>query len=263
MEDIEKAIKLYEKTTYSKQHPVCLKGSKIRITNTEPGASLNIGDIVEISDFKCNVDIDGDNIKPSARFCGRLLGSNSSNDWYSGYEWELFNCDVAVSRLLNDIDQYKLRLQKDYEHWIKMKEKEYNDSIIIQKIEDSRQDIVTSIDSLINKMNNSNGNQIECLEKRLDNIERYSIIAAKTMITIEEAAIITGLSKSWLYKATCNHTIPYYKPNGKTIYFDRGELDSWMKQNRIATKDEIERIADDYIRNNSQPNGWPKKKRKK
>lgn len=54
--------------------------------------------------------------------------------------------------------------------------------------------------------------------QRLDRIERYSIIAAKQVLTLEEVAFITGLSRSWIYKATSNHTIPHYKPNGKQIY---------------------------------------------
>jgi excisionase family DNA binding protein len=98
----------------------------------------------------------------------------------------------------------------------------------------------------------------EKIIEQLNRIERYSIIAAKTMITIDEAAIVTGLSKSWLYKATCNHTIPHYKPNGKTIYFDRTELDSWMKQNRISTSQEAELAANTYMMNNTGRNGHKK-----
>ena len=38
--------------------------------------------------------------------------------------------------------------------------------------------------------------------QQLDRIERYSIIAAKQVLTLEEVAFFTGLSKSWIYKAT-------------------------------------------------------------
>ncbi|MDR0661208.1 MAG: helix-turn-helix domain-containing protein [Prevotellaceae bacterium] len=60
-------------------------------------------------------------------------------------------------------------------------------------------------------------------------------------------ALLTELSKSWLYKATCSRTIPFYQPNGKQIYFDRTEVENWMKQNRVATKQEIEQEATTYI----------------
>ncbi len=98
----------------------------------------------------------------------------------------------------------------------------------------------------------------EKIIEQLNRIERYSMIAAKSMLTIDEAAIFTGLSKSWLYKATCTHTLPHYKPNGKIIYFDRSELDAWMKQNRIGTAEEAEKAANDYMVSSTGSNGHRK-----
>lgn len=87
----------------------------------------------------------------------------------------------------------------------------------------------------------------EELREQLDRIERYSLLAAKNVLCLDDVAILTGLSKSHLYKLTCNHQIPHYKPNGKQIYFDRLEIESWMKQNRIATDDEIEQKTTNYL----------------
>lgn len=67
------------------------------------------------------------------------------------------------------------------------------------------------------------------------------------MLTLEDVALLTGLSKSHLYKLTCTHQIPYYKPNGKQIYFDRGEVEAWMKQNRVATQQESDQQAAAYV----------------
>ena len=87
----------------------------------------------------------------------------------------------------------------------------------------------------------------EELREQLNRIERYSLLAAKNVLCLDDVALLTGLSKSHLYKLTCNHQIPHYKPNGKQIYFDRAELEEWMKQNRIATADEIEQKAANYL----------------
>lgn len=46
---------------------------------------------------------------------------------------------------------------------------------------------------------------------------------------------------------THSRKIPFYKPNGKQIYFDRSEIENWMKQNRVAMTDEIETEAVNYI----------------
>lgn len=83
-------------------------------------------------------------------------------------------------------------------------------------------------------------------KSQLDRIERYSLLAAKNVLTLDDVALLTKLSKSYLYKQTCSHQIPHYKPNGKQIYFDRAEVEGWMKQNRIATTQEIEQTAATY-----------------
>lgn len=82
---------------------------------------------------------------------------------------------------------------------------------------------------------------------RLEAIERYSLLAAKSVLCFDDVVLLTGLSKSHLYKLTCGHQIPHYKPNGKQIYFDRTEVESWMKQNRIATIQEIDQAATNYV----------------
>ena len=85
------------------------------------------------------------------------------------------------------------------------------------------------------------------MEEKLNQILVYSLLAAKNVLTLEDVALLTGLSKSHLYRLTCTHQIPYYKPNGKQIYFDRAEIESWMKQNRVATQQEAEQAAIAYV----------------
>ena len=84
------------------------------------------------------------------------------------------------------------------------------------------------------------------MEEKLNQILIYSLLAAKNVLTLEDVALLTGLSKSHLYRLTCTHQIPYYKPNGKQIYFDRAEIESWMKQNRVATAAEINQQAQEF-----------------
>ena len=87
----------------------------------------------------------------------------------------------------------------------------------------------------------------EKILEKLDKIEKLTILSAKNVLCFNDVAILTGLSKSHLYKLTCSHQIPHYKPNGKQIYFDRTEVENWMKQNKIATTAEIEQAATSYV----------------
>ena len=87
------------------------------------------------------------------------------------------------------------------------------------------------------------------LMERLERIER-GVMMQKNVLTFEEGVLFTGLAKSYLYKLTASGKIPYYKPSGKLIYFDRSELERWMLRNPIKTADEIEQQAVNYCHTN-------------
>ena len=61
----------------------------------------------------------------------------------------------------------------------------------------------------------------------------------KSVLTAQEAALYLGWSISYLYKKTMLRDVPHYKPEGKKLYFDRLELEAWMKRNRVSSKDEL------------------------
>lgn len=94
-------------------------------------------------------------------------------------------------------------------------------------------------------MNTENSN----IQEQLNRIEA-SLLTQKNVLTFDEAANFTGLSKSYLYKLTSAQKIPHYKPAGKIIYFDREELEAWLLQNRVSTSDELENKAQAYCMSN-------------
>lgn len=85
------------------------------------------------------------------------------------------------------------------------------------------------------------------LYKQLDRIEQLTLLSAKNVLSFDDVILLTGFSKSHLYKLTCGQLIPHYKPNGKQIYFDKIELESWLKRNKVKTKDEVEEDALAYL----------------
>lgn len=89
--------------------------------------------------------------------------------------------------------------------------------------------------------------ELQEIKAYLKRIEEYTILAAKNVLCFEDVARLTGMSRSHLYKLTCTHQIPHYKLNGKTLYFDRKEIEAWMKQSRVATEQEIEMRAATYV----------------
>lgn len=88
----------------------------------------------------------------------------------------------------------------------------------------------------------------------LGRMEGYSLLAAKDMLTLDEACILTGLSKGRLYALTSAHKIPYYKPNGKNLYFAKKELNDWLRRNKVATAEEQAADAAAYDLNRTKTN---------
>lgn len=95
----------------------------------------------------------------------------------------------------------------------------------------------------------------EIIEKRLDKIESL-LIGQKDVFTFDECCQYTGISKTYMYKLTCSNRVPHFKPHGKTIYFSKSEIDSWLLKNPIKTTEQLEQEAATYVTS-------PNKKRKK
>lgn len=51
---------------------------------------------------------------------------------------------------------------------------------------------------------------------RWEAIERYSLLAAKNVLCFDDVALLTGFSKSHLYKLTCSHQIPQLQAQRQT-----------------------------------------------
>jgi len=78
------------------------------------------------------------------------------------------------------------------------------------------------------------------IKNELQQIKQYTLLAAKKVLTVPDCAMLTGLSKSRIYKKICAKEIPYYKANGcKNVFFDRDELNAWMLQHRVGTAEEL------------------------
>lgn len=80
-------------------------------------------------------------------------------------------------------------------------------------------------------------NRLSALEKKVgggDEPRKKIIPVKKVMLNVTEAAQFLGLEVSGVRMLTHKKLIPYYKPNGKTMYFDPKELAEWQKRNRQA-----------------------------
>lgn len=83
----------------------------------------------------------------------------------------------------------------------------------------------------------------------LQSLKQLTLLAAKSVLTFEDAVTLTGLSRSSLYKKTSRKEVPHYR-QGKLLYFDKKELEAWMRENKVATVSEIQSEALSYCATN-------------
>jgi excisionase family DNA binding protein len=74
----------------------------------------------------------------------------------------------------------------------------------------------------------------------LEEIKSLITVSNAEFIGIEEASKHLRLSKTYLYSLVHKGKLPFYKPNGKKIYFNKIELNDWIAKSKIKTTEELE-----------------------
>lgn len=74
------------------------------------------------------------------------------------------------------------------------------------------------------------------LEKRVYIIKEY--------LTIDEVAKYLQVSKNTVYRLTSAKEITFFKPNGKTIFINRTDLEKWIGKTPYLSNSDLERQAD-------------------
>ncbi len=82
-------------------------------------------------------------------------------------------------------------------------------------------------------------------QEKMDSIQKL-LSTTKNVLNMDDLSALTGLSKSHLYKLTAGMKIPHYKQS-KHVYFDRQEIENWLKENKIKPLSEIEQNATSYV----------------
>ena len=90
------------------------------------------------------------------------------------------------------------------------------------------------------------------LQERVDKLESICF-ASKEVLNLEEAAAFLGVKKSTLYKMTHLSQVPYYKPAGKLIFFEKSALLDWVRNVKVKSEDEIREEAALHLSSHSVP----------
>lgn len=85
------------------------------------------------------------------------------------------------------------------------------------------------------------------IEKLLESLST-SDYSTKHLMTISEAARFLSLSTSTIYSKVCRMEIPVHK-KGKRLYFEMQELYEWIREGKQKTTEELNKSADEYLKN--------------
>lgn len=85
--------------------------------------------------------------------------------------------------------------------------------------------------------------EVEIIDQ-LAEIKKLTLLGVKSVLTTDDVCLLTGFSKSHIYKLCYSNKIPHYKSaGGKANFFDKTEIENWMKSRRVSTDEELEEAA--------------------
>lgn len=120
-------------------------------------------------------------------------------------------------------------METNIENWVRGLVEDQVKKMIEQQKENVNRDMLRNLIS-------------EEVRKALDN--------DKDLMKIDEASEFLGLSKSYIYKKTMTGEIPFYRPMGKVMYFEKSALIDWIKSHPSRTNQDLTVAANQYVANN-------------
>lgn len=82
--------------------------------------------------------------------------------------------------------------------------------------------------------------------QKLNQLEKLIIGTTKQIFTVDDVVNYTGFSRSYVYKLVHNNILPYSKPNNRTLFFNKKEIDDWLLQNKSKSVSQLEIEANNY-----------------
>jgi excisionase family DNA binding protein len=88
------------------------------------------------------------------------------------------------------------------------------------------------------------------LQQQLNDIKQLIIVQQKELLTVDETAMLLGVSLDHAYRLTSGKSpeIGFYKPKGKIKYIEKAEVLNYMRQNRTDGAMDLETKADQYFK---------------
>jgi len=87
---------------------------------------------------------------------------------------------------------------------------------------------------------------LQDMKAALSRIEKRLDLGEKKVLTVTEVAEMLQLSTDRVYKLVNDRMIPHYRTVTRRIWFDRAEIEDWMKAERVTPDYELMKQAATY-----------------
>lgn len=71
--------------------------------------------------------------------------------------------------------------------------------------------------------------ELRQLQRQVSRLAMVMRMQSNTLLSLDEASLLTGYAKSYLYKLTSNGEIPCYRPTKRRVFIEREELERWIR----------------------------------
>jgi len=82
---------------------------------------------------------------------------------------------------------------------------------------------------------------------KLIHLEKIIMDSSKEILNRKDVSNYTGYSEKYIQKLCQKNIIPHYRPNRKFVFFERSEIEDWLRQNKSKSISQIDQEAQEYI----------------
>jgi excisionase family DNA binding protein len=108
-----------------------------------------------------------------------------------------------------------------------------NDVITYDNLPEAVKQILQKVDYIMNHLLNENASAPKPIP----------VAPEKELLTVAEVSQILNISTGAIYNMTSTRQIPFFKNRGR-LYFDRQEIDEWIRQGRRKTLKQLQAEAE-------------------
>lgn len=90
--------------------------------------------------------------------------------------------------------------------------------------------------------------KLEVIERNQADLFRFSLLKAKDVLTVEDAALLSGKTARTIREMCSSGVLTHSKPNGRNIYIKKTDLTEFLLSNKTIGTEAIKEAAHSLLK---------------